>query len=233
MLSDPSSSEWSKEKSAPLFGGAVGGDRGGPVLLDRGLLELGIALEPERLGEADDGRGRGARAARELLRGEEGRLVEMVDDVAGDVFLGPGELVEALLDVLGEAGQLGGFGGCLGHGGPFRRDAGFPFRSGWMQAADDVRAGAPHHQPQHGRLRSRPRVGGDRGTRGDAPGPRPRRALPRRGPPLPPLRPDLAHLRRRPHRRRPPRRGARLVGAGLAARDRDRDRRRSGPPRRR
>ena len=58
---------------------------------------------------------------RQLLGGEEGRLVEMVDDVAGDVFLGAGELVEALLDVLGEAFQLGGFGGGLGHGGPFRR----------------------------------------------------------------------------------------------------------------
>ena len=49
MLSEPSSSEWSKEKSALLFGGPVAGHRGGPVLLDRGLLELGIALEPERL----------------------------------------------------------------------------------------------------------------------------------------------------------------------------------------
>src|SRR5260221_12990917 len=56
----------------------------------------------------------------------------MVDDVAGDVFLRARELVEAFLDVLGKAFELGGFGCGLGHGGPFRRFACFPFRSGWM-----------------------------------------------------------------------------------------------------
>ena len=47
-----------------------------------------------------------------------------------------------------------------------------------------------------------PRDGGDRGARGDPAGARSRRALARRRTPLPALRPDLAHLRRRPRRRR-------------------------------
>ena len=72
------------------------------VLLDRRLLKLGIALEAERLGEADDRRGGGVGAAGELLGGLEGGLVEVVDDVAGDVLLGARELVEALGDVGGE-----------------------------------------------------------------------------------------------------------------------------------
>ena len=72
------------------------------VLLDRGLLKLGVALEAERLREADHGRGRGVGAAGELLGGLEGGLVEMVDDVAGDVLLRARELVEALGDVGGE-----------------------------------------------------------------------------------------------------------------------------------
>ena len=69
------------------------------VLLDRRLLELGIALEAERLREAHDGRGGGVGAAGELLGRLEGGLVEVVDDVAGDVLLRARELVEALGDV--------------------------------------------------------------------------------------------------------------------------------------
>ena len=61
-------------------------------------------------------------------------------------------------------------------------------------------------------------------------GPRP--ALARRRAPVPPLRPDLAHLRRRARRRRPPRRPAGLVGARLAARHRARHRHRCGRARR-
>ena len=72
------------------------------VLLDRRLLKLGIALEAERLREADDGRRRGVGAAGELLGGLEGGLVEVVDDVAGDVLLRARELVEAFGDVGGE-----------------------------------------------------------------------------------------------------------------------------------
>src|ERR671910_861307 len=55
------------------------------VLLDRRLLKLGVAVEAEGLREADDGRRGGVGAARQLLRGLEGGLVEVVDDVAGDV----------------------------------------------------------------------------------------------------------------------------------------------------
>src|SRR4249919_3830517 len=121
-------------------GAAAGGGASRPVLLDRGLLQLGVALEAERLREAHDGRGRGAGAAGQLLGGEEGGLVEVVDDVAGDVFLGAREVLEALLDVVGEARQLrGGFSCGLGHGAEFRQAPRFPFtasgRSGWMGAA--------------------------------------------------------------------------------------------------
>ena len=65
--------------------GAVGGR--GPVLLDRRLLKLRVALEAERLGEAHDGRRGGVRPPGQLLGGLEGGLVEVVDDVAGDVLL--------------------------------------------------------------------------------------------------------------------------------------------------
>ena len=81
------------------------------VLLARGLLELREALEAERLREAHDGRARGVRAARELLGGLEGDLVEVVDDVLRDVLLGARELVEAGGDVGGEGlVALGGAG---------------------------------------------------------------------------------------------------------------------------
>ncbi len=97
-----------------------------------------------------------------------------------------------------------GLGRSLGHGGPFRRTSWFlsslPI---WLDGrADGPRAGAAPHQPQHGRLRPRSSARRDPRPRGDAPGPGPRRALPRRGPPLSALRPDLADLRRRPRGRR-------------------------------
>jgi hypothetical protein len=76
--------------------------RGAAVFLARGLLELGEALEPERLREAHDGGRRGVGSARQRLGGLEGRLVEVVDDVLGDVLLGARELVEAVADVGGE-----------------------------------------------------------------------------------------------------------------------------------
>ena len=186
--------------------GAGGGDRR-PVLLDRGLLQLRVALEAEGLGEAHHRRGRGARSPGQLLGGEEGCLVEVVDDVAGDVFLGARELVETLLDVVGKALELWGLRRGLGHGGPFRRTSPFPFRRFWLDSmrSDDPRTGAAPHQPQHDRLRPAARQRRDRRPRGDPEGARPRRALARRQAPLPPLRPDLAHLRRRPRGRRPPR----------------------------
>ena len=80
-----------------------------PVLVARGRLKLGEALEAERLREPDDRRAGGVRPPRQLLRGVEGGLVEMVDDVLPDVLLRARELVEALADLLGE-GEGGGAG---------------------------------------------------------------------------------------------------------------------------
>ncbi len=74
-----------------------------PVFLAGRSLQLGEALEAERLGEAHDRRARGVGAAGQLLGGLEGGLVEVVDDVLRDVLLGAGALVEARLDVLREA----------------------------------------------------------------------------------------------------------------------------------
>src|SRR5215213_4325231 len=73
-----------------------------PVLVARRRLKLREALEAERLREADDRRARGVGAARQLLRGVERRLLQMVDDVLPDVLLRAAELVEALADLLGE-----------------------------------------------------------------------------------------------------------------------------------
>src|SRR5207253_11056492 len=56
------------------------------------------ALEPERLGEPHDGARRGVGAAGELFSGLERGLVEMIDDVLGDVLLGTGEVVKARTD---------------------------------------------------------------------------------------------------------------------------------------
>ena len=69
-------------------------------------LQLGEALEAERLREAHDGRARGVRAARELLRGLERGLVEVIDDVLRDVLLRARALVEARLDVARERLRL-------------------------------------------------------------------------------------------------------------------------------
>src|SRR5436190_11375359 len=81
---------------------AIGGGGAVAVLLDRGLLQLGIAVESKRLREAHHSRRGGAGTARKLFRREERRLVEMVDDVAGDILLRSRELVEALGDVSGQ-----------------------------------------------------------------------------------------------------------------------------------
>ena len=102
---------------------AVGLGRGAvvvAVLLARRLLQLGEALEAERLREPHDRRGRRAGAARELLGGVEGDLVEMVDDVLGDVLLRARELVEARRDVGGKCLVAAGGRGHRGsprHGG--------------------------------------------------------------------------------------------------------------------
>src|ERR1700710_3067064 len=69
----------------------------------------------------------------------------------------------------------------------------------WLDGfCDDARAGTSPHQPQHDRLRSRPRRRRTLRSRGDAARTRPRASLSRRRTPLPPLRADLAHLRRCP-----------------------------------
>ena len=100
----------------------VGAVAAAAVLVARGLLQLGEALEAERLREAHDGARGGVGAAGQLLGGLERRLVEVVDDVLGDVLLGTRELVEARPDVGGQGlvavGCLGGGGraGCLLHG---------------------------------------------------------------------------------------------------------------------
>ena len=153
----------------------------------------------------------------------------MVDDVAGDVLLGARELVEALLDVLGEALLLrGGLGRGLGHGRPFRRASSFPFRSGWMISAMTLE--------QALRLTNRNMIAFDlvlgtgaivapevtlRVLGHDEPSPDAARLFQRSGPVW--LTFAAAHAVAAP-----PRRAARLVGAGLAARDRDRDRRALG-----
>ena len=84
------------------------------VFLARGRLQLGEALEAERLREAHDRRARGVRAPRELLGGLEGGLVEVVDDVLRDVLLRARELVEARLDVGREGLVLGALVGQRG-----------------------------------------------------------------------------------------------------------------------
>ena len=98
VASAVSNSVWSSENSGAAATAArrsPGRRRLAAVLLARGLLELGEALEAERLREAHDGARRGRGAARELLGGLEGGLVEVVDDVLRDVLLGARELVEA------------------------------------------------------------------------------------------------------------------------------------------
>jgi hypothetical protein len=60
-----------------------------PVFLTRGVLELGEPVEAERLREADDRRARRVRPTGELLRSLERSLIEVIDDVLGDVLLRP------------------------------------------------------------------------------------------------------------------------------------------------
>ena len=103
------------------------------VLLARGALQLREALEAERLGEAHDRRARGVRAARELLGGLEGDLVEMVDDVLRHILLGAREFVEARLDVGAQGLVTVGLvwrrrGGKGGGGGPLHGHAGLSTR---------------------------------------------------------------------------------------------------------
>ena len=66
------------------------------VLLDGCLLQLGVTVEAKGLGEANDRGGGGVGAARQLLGGLEGRLVEVVDDVASHILLRAREVVKAL-----------------------------------------------------------------------------------------------------------------------------------------
>ncbi len=258
--SDASNSEWSKSKSAPAPVAVVSSARAVAVLLDRGLLKLGVALEAERLREADDGRGGGAGAARELLGGLEGGLVEVVDDVAGDVLLRARELVEALGDVGRErlAVRLAGVRRLVaGASWSSRAAAGrvlvavlltarlirlaarfslprasdatrtaAPARCGWIAPMDLEHAPAAD-QPQHDRLRPRARHRARCWRPRDAAPARPRRA--RRPTPS-----SCSAAAARSGSRSPPRTSspsaaasrAGLVGARLAARHRDRDRRR-------
>ena len=102
-----SNGPWSMENS----GSASRLGLAAAVLLARGGLQLGEALEAERLGEAHDGRGGGGRAPGELLGRVEGDLVEMVDHVLRDVLLRARELVEARGDVRGQGLVPGGGGG--------------------------------------------------------------------------------------------------------------------------
>src|SRR5207248_11318869 len=90
---------------------------GAAVLVAGGRLELREALEAERLGEADDRGARRVGPPRELLRGVEGGLVEVVDDVLPHVLLRAREVVEALTDLRGE-GQCRGRGPGHGQGIP-------------------------------------------------------------------------------------------------------------------
>src|ERR1700746_597322 len=92
-----------------------------------------------------------------------------------------------------------------------------PFPSGfWLDLSnDDSRRGPAPYQSEHDRLRPDARQRRDRRPRRDAEGAGARRALAGREAPLPSLRTDLAHLRRRPPGGRPPRQARRLAGARL------------------
>ena len=111
-----SNSVWSSENSGAAAAGAsaVARRRPAAVLVARRLLQLREALEAQRLREAHDRARGGVGAPGQLLGGLEGRLVEMVDDVLGDVLLRARELVEAGPDVGGQrlvaVGGLGGGG---------------------------------------------------------------------------------------------------------------------------
>ena len=83
-----SNSVWSSENSGVAAAERIArARRAATVLVAGGLLELGEALEPERLREAHDGARGGAGAPGQLLGGLEGGLVEMIDDVLRHVLL--------------------------------------------------------------------------------------------------------------------------------------------------
>src|SRR5438105_622900 len=94
-----------REQRAPVLYGPVGRALGvhPAIFLARRRLQLGKALEAERLGEANHGRARRVRPPRQLLGGLERGLVEVVHDVLRDVLLRARALVESRADVLGEA----------------------------------------------------------------------------------------------------------------------------------
>src|SRR5262249_30230619 len=71
--------------------------------LPRRRLQLRKPLEAERLGEAHHRGARSVGSAGELLGGLEGGLVEVVDDVLGDVLLRAGAVLVACADVFGQA----------------------------------------------------------------------------------------------------------------------------------
>ena len=96
----------------------------------------------------------------------------------------------------------------------------------WLDRRDGSRGAVAPDQPQHGRLRPGAGFGGAAGAGRDPSGARPRRALAGRPRAVSPLRSDLAHLRRGPSGRQPPRSSRGLVGARLAARHRARHRHR-------
>ena len=96
VASAVSNSVWSSERSgADRAAVAAAGLSGTPsVLVARGLLQLGEPSKPsaceKRTTVLDE-----SSAPGQLLGRLEGRLVEMVDDVLGDILLRARELVEA------------------------------------------------------------------------------------------------------------------------------------------
>src|SRR4051812_9396618 len=119
-------------------------------LLARRRLQLGEALEAERLGEAHDGRARRARPAGELLGRLEGDLVEVVDDVLRHVLLRARELVEPRTDVRREGLVTRGLVWGLGRGrsrplhgqdGYSTASAGLPSNPAATDAEPDIRGG--------------------------------------------------------------------------------------------
>src|SRR3954471_3723110 len=135
-----------------------GRDAAAELLARRGL-QLGEALEAERLGEPHDGRARRARAAGELLGRLEGDLVEVVDDVLRDVLLRARELVEPRTDVRRESLVAAGLVRGLRRG---RSRA-----LHWQARYSTARAGLPSTRP---RSRTPPRKRDASGTGPDASG---------------------------------------------------------------
>src|SRR5205814_6565019 len=94
----------------------------------------------------------------------------------------------------------------------------------YMLARDGARRADGAYEPRDDRLRSRARNLDPAGPLADPAGARPRRALARGHGAVPALRTGLADVRGRPCGGRAPRRQARLVGPGVAARNRARHR---------